>query len=336
MIKNFDLTLAIIILMGDIVEIRLKIMIKAIQYLAFGNSSVIEMKNIQKPQPKEGEVLIQIATISVNPVDMKIREGSLQKTRPIVLPFIPGLDAAGIVVQVGAGVKRLKIGDRVVANAYSGSYTEYACFAENHVSVVPSTLALKEATALSIGLVTGYTFLVERGQVKEGDRVLILGASGGTGSIVLQMAKYFGTYVIGTASGHGLAQAKSMGADQVIDYNTQDYTQFIEDVDLVIDFVGGSPQANAFKSIKPGGKLLSAFSPPSQDLAKKHNVTAEFLIASLSHHNLDIGLEMAAKGAIKPSISKVMSLEDAALAQDLLTKGGLNGKIILEVIRNCN
>jgi NADPH:quinone reductase-like Zn-dependent oxidoreductase len=306
-------------------------MIKAIQYLAFGDSSVIEMKSVEKPQPKEGEVLIQIAAISVNPVDMKIREGSLQKTRPIVLPFIPGLDAAGIIEQVGPGVKRLKIGDRVVVNAFNGSYTEYACFSENHVSVVPSALTLREATALSIGLVTGYTFLIERGEVKKGDRILILGASGGTGSIVLQMAKAFGTSVIATASGHGLTLVKSMGADQVVDYKMKDYTKIIEDVDLVIDFVGGAAQTDAFKIIKPGGKLLSAFSPPSQDLAKKHNVIAEFLIASLSHQNLDLGLKMAAKGIIRPSISKVMSLKDAALAQDILTKGGLNGKIILEV-----
>lgn len=306
-------------------------MMKAIQYLAFGDSSVIEMNTIEKPQPKEGEVLIQIAAISVNPVDMKIREGTLQKMRPVILPFIPGLDAAGIVEQVGPGVKRLKIGDRVVANAYNGSYSEYACFPEDHVSVIPSALTFREATALSIGLITGYTFLVERGDVKEGDRVLILGASGGTGSILVQMAKTFGAYVIGTATDEGVTRAKSMGADQVVDYKMQDFTKVIEDVDLVIDFVGGATQADAFKVIKPGGKLLSAFSPPSQELAKEYNVEAEFLIASLSHRNLDAGLDMAAAGTIKPNVSKVMSLEDAALAQDILTKGGINGKIILEV-----
>lgn len=303
---------------------------KAIQYLNFGDSSVLEIKTVAKPTPQPNEVIIKVEALSVNPVDMKIRQGLLQAARPVELPFIPGLDAAGIVDMVGENVKHFKKGDRVVGNGYSGTYAEYACFPENHISIIPANISFKEASALSIGLITAYTFLIEHGKVENGDKVFIQGASGGTGIILVQMAKALGAYVIGTDSGYGIELAKSMGADEMIDYKIQDF-KVVKDVDLVIDFVGGQTQLDSFKIIKKGGKLLSAFSPPSPEMAEKFNIESKFLIASLSNQNLDYGLKMASEGIIKPVISKTMSLENAYYAQDILSKGGLKGKIILEL-----
>ncbi|KUJ59511.1 NADPH quinone reductase [Flavobacteriaceae bacterium CRH] len=303
---------------------------KAIQYLAFGDSSVLKLKTVDKPKPKANEVIIKVEAFSVNPVDMKIRQGFLQDTRPVQLPFIPGLDAAGFVDAVGENVTKFKKGDRVVGNGYNGTYAEYASFPENHISFIPSNISFQEASALSIGLITAYTFLIEHGKVKKGDSILIHGAAGGTGIILVQMAKALGAYVIGTDSSSGIELAKSMGADEMIDYKNQDFKEMVKDVDLVIDFVGGQTQTDSFRTLKRRGKLLSAVSFPSQEMAEKYEIESKFLIASLSSENLDYGLKMASIGIIKPIISKTMSFENAAEAQDILSKGGLKGKIILE------
>lgn len=189
---------------------------------------------------------------------------------------------------------------------------------------------LDEAASLAVPLATSYSFLVEGGELKTGQRVLIHGASGGVGGIMVQMAKALGAYVIGTASGGGLALAKSLGADEVIDYKTQDFAKLVKDVDLVIDLAGGETQAKSFGAVKQGGQLLSAVMPPSEEMAKQHHITAKFISSASSHKKLEFGAKLVEEGKIKTQIAKVMKLEDAAQAQDLVSAGGLNGKVVLE------
>jgi NADPH:quinone reductase-like Zn-dependent oxidoreductase len=303
---------------------------KAIQYIDFGKSDVIQLTNVIKPEPKQGEVMIKVKALSVNPVDIKIRVGSLQDSRPVQLPFTPGLDAAGVVEKVGEGVSRIKVGDRVVATAYNGTYAEYACFSEQHVSIIPVSIDFENAAAASIGLITAYTFLQERGKIGVGTRVLINGAGGGTGTVVLQMAKALGAYVVCVDSYASIKLLKALGADEAIDYKKQVISEVTKNIDLVIDFVGRDSQSECFKVLKKGGQLLSAFSIPSKELAAKYDVESDFVIASLSRENLDYGLQKMDEKKITPIIRKVMPLQRAAAAQDLLSKGGLNGKIILK------
>ncbi|MGZ3822849.1 MAG: NADP-dependent oxidoreductase, partial [Mucilaginibacter sp.] len=231
---------------------------KAIQFTAFGDSGVIQLNQVAQPQPKENEVLIKIAATTVNPIDMKIRSGAFQKMMPVNLPYTPGSDVAGTVEAVGSGVSRLKVGDKVFATTFGGTYAEYVVLKEDQVAALPHNLSMNEAAALAVPLVTSYSFLVEGGELKAGQRVLIHGAAGGVGGVMVQMAKALGAYVIGTASGEGLALAKSLGADEVIDYKTQDFSQLVKDVDLVIDLAGGETQNKSFSVVKEGGKLLSA------------------------------------------------------------------------------
>ena len=148
---------------------------------------------------------------------------------------------------------------------------------------------------------------------------------------MLQMAKSLGLYVIGTASQSGILLAKSLGADEVIDYKNEDFTNLVTDIDLVIDLVGGETQVGSFKTLKKGGKLFSGTMPPSQDLAKQYEVEAKFISSSYSYKKLDYGRQLVEEGKIKPQLITAMKLEQAAEAQDIVSKGGINGKVVLEI-----
>ncbi len=304
---------------------------KAIQYSAFGGPEVIEFVEIDKPQIADDEVLIKVAATSVNPAEIKFRTGELQERMPVALPYIPGLDVAGVVDAVGKNVSHLKTGDKVWGGTFGGTYAEYAALKAEHVSPVPENISINEAASLVVGIVTSYSFLIENGNVKAADRVLIQGAAGGTGAVMLQMAKSLGAYVIATASGEGVALCKANGADEVIDYKNQDFMTLVDNVDFVIDFAGGAVLNKLFTVLKKGGKLYSAAMPPSQELAKEYDVEAKFISSTTSVKKLDYGKKLVEEGKIKPHVVKTMKLQDAAKAQTLLSAGGLNGKIVLEI-----
>ena len=305
---------------------------KAIQYKSFGSSDVLQLNQISKPTTQENEVLIKIAAITVNPLEMKIREGYLEQVMPTTFPYTPGSDVSGVVEAVGSKVSRIKPGDRVYATNYGGTYTEYCSLSEDQVAIIPDNVSLNEAAALAIPLTTAYTLLVEAGQLQEGQKVLIHGASGGVGSIMVQMAKALGAYVIGTASGTEHDRVKTLGADEVIDYKTKDFTAIVKDLDIVADLVGGETQSNSFRVLKKGGKLISTVMPPSNELADKYQVSAQFIMSNPSYKKLDYSKPFIEEGKIKAQIAKTMKLEQAAEAQDLVSKGGINGKLVLEIL----
>ena len=304
---------------------------KAIVYTEFGTSDVIKLIEIEKPTVKDDEVLIKSYAVSVNPADIKYRKGLMQQRLPIELPYTPGLDVAGIIEAIGSNVSRLKVGDKVFGGKHGNTYAEYVTLKENNASIIPSNVSFSQAAALVVPLVTAYSFLIENGEVKKGQRIFIQGITGGTGQVMLQMAKSLGLYVIGTASTSGMALVKSLGADEVIDYKNEDFINLVTDIDLVIDLVGGETQVNSFKTLKKGGKLFSGTMPPSQDLAKKYEVEAKFISSTYSYQKLDYGKQLVEEGKIKPQIITPMKLEEAAQAQDIVSKGGINGKVVLEI-----
>lgn len=305
---------------------------KAIQYNAFGGSEVLTLVEILTPEIKnENDVLIQVKAASVNPLDMKIRMGYMQKIRPVQLPFTPGLDASGIVVAVGTGVTQCKVGDEVIATTMGNAHAEYVMANENFVSLKPKHISFEEATSLAVSIGTAQTILFTEGKLEKGQKVLIQGAAGSVGATMVQLAKNKGLYVIATASGKGLELVKNLGADEVIDYKTQDVSILVNGVDLVADCAGGESQSKLFDVIKSGGKLLSIAGMPSVELAKKHNVDARFISSNLSAKSLEYGLTLVSEGKLKPFVAKIFKLEDAAKAQDFVSAGGVNGKVVLEV-----
>jgi NADPH:quinone reductase-like Zn-dependent oxidoreductase len=305
---------------------------KAIQYNAFGNSEVIEVVEISKPEIKnENEVLIQVKAASVNPLDIKLRSGSMQQVRPIHLPFIPGADVAGIVVATGNKVTQFKAGDQVIAVSLTSGYAEYAVANDSHVALKPTNTSFEEATSLVVNIGTAQSVLFNEGKLAKGQKVLIQGAAGATGATMVQMAKNAGAYVIATASGQGIPLVKSLGADEVIDYRSQDVTALVKDVDLVADCAGGESQNKLFEVLRPGGKLFSIATSPSTELAEKYKVDARFIRSNISANSLTAGLGLVREGKLRPIVSKTFRLEEAAQAQDFVSAGGVNGKVVLVV-----
>lgn len=305
---------------------------KAIQYKAFGNSNVIEVVEIPQPEiNNENEVLIQVKAASVNPLDIKLRSGIMQHIRPVSLPFVPGADVAGIVIATGEKVTQFKAGDQVIAVTSTSGYAEYALANESHVALKPTNTSFEEATSLVVNIGTAQSVLFSEGNLAKGQKVLIQGAAGATGATMVQMAKNAGAYVIATASGQGIALVKSLGADEAIDYKSQDVTVLVKDVDLVADCAGGESQHKLFEVLRPGGKLFSIATSPSTKLAEKYKVDARFIRSNISANSLTAGLALVNEGKLRPIVAKTFRLEQAAQAQDYVSAGGVNGKVVLVV-----
>ncbi|SDP76063.1 NADPH:quinone reductase [Mucilaginibacter sp. OK268] len=307
---------------------------KAIQYKAFGNSNVIEL--VEVPQPEinnENQVLIQVKAASVNPLDIKLRSGIMQQIRPVNLPFVPGADVAGIVVATGEKVTQFKAGDQVIAVTREGGYAEYAIANESNVAIKPTNASFEEATSLVVNIGTAQSVLFNEGKLAKDQKVLIQGAAGATGATMVQMAKNAGAYVIATASGQGIALVKSLGADEVIDYKSQDVSLLANNIDLVVDCAGGESQHKLFEVLKPGGRLFSIVSPPSAALAEKYQVDARFISSNISAGSLAAGLALVNEGKLRPIVAKTFPLDEAAQAQDFVSAGGVNGKVVLVVLQ---
>ena len=306
------------------------IKMKAIQYNSFGDSNVIELVEVPTPElTNNHDVLIKVKAASVNPLDMKIRMGYMQKMRPVQLPFYPGLDASGIVEAVGSEVTKFKVGDEVIAVTMEKAYAEYVLANEHFVFFKPSTISFEEATSLGVNIGTAETILFKEGHLQEGQKVLIHGAAGAAGATMVQMAKHRGIYVIATATGAGIDLVKELGADEVYDYKTNEVFEKVKHVDLVADCAGGESQNQLFGLILSGGKLLSIAGMPSVDLAKEHNIDARFISSDLSAKNSENGLSMVKEGTLKPIVKRTFPLEEAAKAQDFLSAGGVHGKVVL-------
>ena len=305
---------------------------KAIQYKDYGNSSVIEYVEIQKPIIQtENDILIQIKAVGVNPIDMKIRNGFMKQVRPVVMPFIPGGEASGVIVEVGGKVSKFKVGDEIIVLPKINTYAEFVVANENSVLLKPKSLTFEEAASIGVNIGTAQSVLLNEGKLEKGQRVLIQGGGGSAGGAMIQMAKSVGAYVIATASGNGLALAKKLGADELIDYKSQDVSILVKNVDLVADTAGGESQAKLFQVLKPGGTLLSIVIPPSKELTEQYKVKAGFVSSDTSPKNVQNGIELLEAGKFSPIVAKTFKLEEAATAQDFLSAGGVNGKVVLVV-----
>jgi NADPH:quinone reductase-like Zn-dependent oxidoreductase len=310
---------------------------KAIQYKTYGSSDVIEQVEVSTPSiQSENDVLILVKAAGVNPIDMKIRMGFVKAIRPVEMPFIPGGEAAGIIVAIGDSVSKFKVGDEVIALTKKHAYAQYVTANENFVLLKPQGLSFEEAASIAVNIGTAQSVLFTEGKLEKGQKVLIQGGGGAVGGAMVQMAKAAGAYVIATASGKGFALAKSLGADEVIDYKLQDVASIAKDVDLVADTAGGEAQENLFQVLKAGGRLLSIVSQPSRQLAEQYNVKAYFVASDISAKTLQNGINLIEAGKLKPIVSKTFKIEDAAIAQDFLTAGGVNGKVILLVDNQIN
>jgi len=300
----------------------------------FGSPDVMTFESVLRPDPGAGEVLIKVEAAGVGPWDAWIRAGKSALPQP--LPLTPGSDLAGEIVAVGAGVSGLRAGDPVygVTNpAFVGAYAEYALASAAMIASKPTSLTYVEAASVPVVAVTAWQALFDQARLEAGQTVLIHGAAGNVGAFAVQLARHADLRIIATVATKDIASVRTLGADTVIDYQTQRFEDEARDVDAVIDLVGGETQARSFRVLRRGGKLISAVSPPDQNLAQRHGVDAAFFLVDVTRARLTQIGGLLDAGKLKTQVGAVLPLADARDAHLMLEKllPQPNGKIVLAV-----
>jgi NADPH:quinone reductase-like Zn-dependent oxidoreductase len=307
---------------------------KAVRIHEFGKSDVLRYEEISKPRPADDEVLIRVRAASVNPVDWKIREGSLQAFLPLQLPITLGCDLAGTIEEVGSKVKTLKAGDQIfgyVSLTRNGAYAEYAIAKESEVAPKPKTLDFVQAAAVPVGALTSWQALFDSAQLSAGQKILVHAASGGVGAFAVQLAKAKGAFVIGTASGKNEEFVRKLGADEFVDYVTTRFEDVVKDVDVVFDTIGGETQARSFAVLKRGGVLVSIVEPPSPQDCAKYDVKGTMIGVQPDAEQLRKISELIDAGKIAVNVETVLPLNEIKQAHELSASGRTRGKIVLQI-----
>jgi NADPH:quinone reductase-like Zn-dependent oxidoreductase len=250
-------------------------------------------------------------------------------------PATLGGDLAGVVADVGEGVKEFKVGDAVYGSANSvsgqGAFAEFAPAKVTSLAPKPESLDFVQAAALPLVGVSAYIGIVELLQVQKGNRVLIHGGAGGIGSVAVQLAKYLGAYVASTAAGEDADFVKALGADVVIDYETEDFAKILQKYDAVFDTVGGETAIKSYQILRPGGRLASMLEQPHEDLMQQYEVTALYESSNVGGERLGKLAELVEGGAIKVNVDKVFPLGQVADAMAYLEAGHHRGKVVIRV-----
>lgn len=333
-------------------------LMKAIRLHEFGGPEVLIYENAPKPSLKAGEVLVKVMAVGVNPPDWYLR-GGLKMLPPewrpeIPLPTIPGTDISGVVEAVAQDVKSFAIGDEVYGMIRFPSFGDSCAYAE-YVAAPVSDLALKpkgidhlHAAGAPMAVLTAWQFLIERGHdvpnplqpnlhspiPLEGKKVLINGAAGGVGHYAVQLAKWKGAYVIAVASAKHEALLLELGADEFIDYTKTAPEEVINDLDLVLDTLGGPTTGRFLRTLKPGGALFPVFLGFSdQEEAAERGVNVSISQVRSSGVQLNEIGHLFDTGIIRTVIDSVFPLEDAAKAHERASQGHIQGKIVLKVTK---
>lgn len=305
---------------------------KAIRIHSYGGPEVLKYEEAPIPEPLLDDLLVKVHSAAVNPVDWKIRQGK-HKSPLMVFPFILGWDLAGTVEKVGALVSTFKPGDKVFARpdtSRNGTYAEFALARACETALAPKSIPLEQAAGVPLAAQTAWVGLFEAGKLKPGQKVLIHGGSGGVGSFAVQLAKLAGAFVISTTSEKNIEFVKSIGADMVIDYHSEDFSQKVKDLDLVLDTIGGDIQKKSWEVIRQGGTLVSTLQVDADEAAKRGIRGISFFLQA---NGTRLG-EIAAiidKGKLKVFIEKEFALQETKEAHELSEKGHARGKIILRV-----
>jgi NADPH:quinone reductase-like Zn-dependent oxidoreductase len=312
---------------------------KAIVYHEYGSTDVLNCEEIEKPVPRDGEVLIKVRAASVNPLDWRLMKG-----KPSILRIFfglrkprlgrPGVDAAGEVETVGSNVTQFKAGDEVFG-ACRGAFAEYACTAESKLVMKPGNVTFEQAASVYVAGLTALQGLRDKGKIQPGHKVLINGAAGGVGTFAVQIAKSFGADVTGVCSTRNLELVRSIGADQVIDYTQNDFTTSNQRYDLILECVGNHSFSECRRVLNPVGRFVGIGAPhdPSvigllapiiKDLLLSLFVSqkAVMFIAKSSQDDLTLLGELIATGKLKPVIDSRYSLSDAVDAVRHVEEGG--------------
>ena len=314
----------------------------------------------KQPVPRIGkkDLLVKVIAASINPIDLKTKDGKMKLLLHYKMPLTLGSDFAGIVVARGEQVKKFQVGDAVYGRVQKnriGTFAEYIAVDVKDVALKPKNLTFAKASSIPLVALTSYQALHEVMKIKPQDKILIQAGSGGIGTLAIQLAKLAGAYVATTTSEKNRALVKSLGADEVIDYRSENFAEKLKDYDFVFDTMGGDILKDAFKIVKPGGKVVTlsgtpnyAFaknynlplwkqialgiaSYPITKLAKKTDVSYDFLFMRPDGNQLAALTKLIEAKQLQPIIDSVISLAEIQKAVDNLASGRAKGKIILAV-----
>ena len=308
---------------------------KAVQIHTYGGVNKLEIVDIEKPKPGKGQVLLQVYASSINPFDIVMREGYVQKMIPS-LPVTLGSDVAGVVVKVGEGVDHLHVGEKVYGQAIvlaggSGAFAEFAVTPVTSIAKMPENIGFNEAAAVVLTGVSAVQAICEHFNLQSGQKILIHGGAGGIGTIAIQMAKLIGAYVATTATGEGIDYVKKLGADMVIDYKSQEFDQLIFNYDAVFDTVGGQTYEKSFKVLKKDGIIVSMLAKPDKNVMEQYGVSAIAQATKVTTEHLDMLRNFITVENVTVHVDKVFPLDKIKKAFKAKETGDIKGKIAIEI-----
>jgi NADPH:quinone reductase-like Zn-dependent oxidoreductase len=314
--------------------------------------------DMPEPQLRDDDVLVDVHAAGLNALDSKIRAGEFKLILPYRLPLILGNDVAGVVVRVGRSVRRFKPGDEVYARPHHdriGTLAQFIAMNEADVAVKPKNLTMEEAASLPLVGLTAWQVLIERAKLKKGHRVLIHAGSGGVGTFAIQLAKHIGATVATTTSSTNGDLVRSLGADVVIDYKTQDFEKVLSGYDVVLNSLGQDTLEKSLNVLKPGGKLISISGPPDVDFARehgvnwfvqqvtrllsfsirkkarRHRVNYSFVFMRANGEQLSQITSLIESDVIRPVIDRIFPFDATKEALTYLDTGRARGKVVVKV-----
>jgi NADPH:quinone reductase-like Zn-dependent oxidoreductase len=324
---------------------------KAIVYHEFGSPDVLRLEEVEKPVPKDNQILVKVRAMSVNPFDWHFMEGIPYIARPLAFGFLKptvarlGVDYAGTVEAVGKEITEFKPGDEVFGNKF-GAFADYVVASDKGLALKPANLSFEQAASLPVAALTALQALRDNGKLQPGQKVLINGASGGVGTFAVQIAKTFGAEVTGVCSGRNVELVRSLGADHVIDYTKEDFTKRAERYDLILDNVGNQPLSGFRRVLTPRGKYVAVGGGGVNDnrwtgpligvikmLMLKPFVTQEtgMMMAEISRKDLTLLADLIQTGKVKPVIDRTYPFSQLPEAMRYLEEGHARGKVVVTV-----
>lgn len=289
------------------------------------------LEEVATPAIGASDVLVRVAGASLNPLDVKLQQGSMAHFFPLTFPYTVGTDLSGTIEEVGADVTGWSRGDRIVARVdptSGGAMAEFAVVPAAYLVQAPGSVAIEQAAGIGTAGATAWQALFEVAQLKKRQTILIHAGAGGVGSFAVQLARGAGARVVATASGDGVDIARRLGADQVIDYRAEHFADKVSDVDVVLDTIGGETQQDSFRTLRAGGILVSTVSPPDEALAKAHSVTGVFFPHMSDAGRLEKVVERIEAGT-RILIDRTAPLETLPEQFAFQGSGRARGKIIL-------
>ncbi|WP_341908387.1 NADP-dependent oxidoreductase [Fluviicola taffensis] len=331
---------------------------KAFTINKYSKTGGLQLTDMPIPVVKEYDVLVEVHASGLNLLDSKIKTGEFKLILPYKFPLILGHDVAGVVTQVGAKVTKFKVGDEVYSRPPDfriGTFAEFIAIDEKDVAHKPKNLSMEEAASIPLVALTVWQALVEKANLKKGQKIFIQAGSGGVGTIAIQLAKHLGATVATTASEKSFELLKSLGADVLIDYKKQDFESVLKEYDVVLNSQDKKTLEKSLRIVKPNGKVISISGPPTPEFAKaikapwfvkiilslissgirktakKLNIEYSFLFMRAEGKQLQKITELIESGSIKPVVDKVFPFTETNDALSYVESGRSKGKVVVKM-----